>query len=53
MGNDISSYEPGVDDDEDILMILKTLELLLFVLEHQQQRIDERIEELEKEMKRE
>lgn len=53
MGNDISLYEPGVDDDEDILMILKTLELLLFFLEHQQQVLEERIEELEKDINRE
>ena len=50
MGNDISSFEQSEDDDEDLAVVLATLELLQHVLQQQQVSLEERREELNKEI---
>ena len=52
IGNDICSYGKSADTDEDIAVVLVTLELLLLVLQQQQEYLEQRIEKLSKELTR-
>ena len=53
MGNNISSYKAGVDNDDGIVMVVKTLELLLYHVERQQSKMGELIEKLDMEITKE